>query len=160
MTEAVPVTLHRLPVHLHRQSAEHIDGLVREFQLIGNDPESTPARMLSVGRRLSRRSNAVMGMISRVVAEAAERGESHVDLHFTVPVEAAGTCRSVDELLDEADQFCREGGLLTLATPRPALEYRRWFLGEFCRQIEGEDPLPWPESPQAVALRAGMAHGD
>ena len=30
-------------------------------------------------------------------------------------------------------------------TPPEALEYRRWFLGEFTRQCRGDAPTPWPE---------------
>ena len=49
-----------------------------------------------------------------------------------------------DALLDEADDYCRAGEtLLTLATPAPALAFRRWFLGEFVRQAAGEPPRPW-----------------
>jgi hypothetical protein len=48
-------------------------------------------------------------------------------------------------MLDEADEFCRQGKhLLTLATPPDLRRYRQWFLGEFVAQIGGRPPTPWP----------------
>ena len=50
--------------------------------------------------------------------------------------------------LAEADEFCRRGELLTLATPPEYVAFREWFLGEIVRQLEGKPPTPWrqPES--------------
>ncbi len=48
--------------------------------------------------------------------------------------------------MDEADDYCRAGQhLLTLVTPPEALAFRRWYLGEFVRQIAGEQPRPWTD---------------
>jgi hypothetical protein len=82
------------------------------------------------------------------VQAAAERGESVADLVFVVPAEAAEASRELDRILDEVDDFCRDGErLLTLATPDELVGFRRWLLGEFGRQIEeGLDPIPWSDS--------------
>ncbi|MEP6696234.1 MAG: hypothetical protein ABJA34_05055 [Pseudonocardiales bacterium] len=48
-------------------------------------------------------------------------------------------------LIDEADNYCRQGGtLLTLATPPEVKVLRHWYLGEFLRQGSGSPPIPWP----------------
>jgi hypothetical protein len=141
-----------LPVSLHLQAAEHIDGLVREFRWLAAGPSDTPVRILELGAKLRRRSSAVMDPLTAIINDRHRAGEDAVDLSFPVPVEAAEVCANVMRLLDEADAHCVAGGLLTLATPEPAVAYRRWFLGEFIRQIEGQPATPWPASPQAAAL--------
>ena len=42
--------------------------------------------------------------------------------------------------LAEADEFCRRGELLTLATPPEYVAFREWFLGEIVRQLDGQPP--------------------
>jgi hypothetical protein len=49
-------------------------------------------------------------------------------------------------MLDEVDEFCRQGKhLLTLATPPELVAYRRWYLGEFIAQLAGRPATPWPD---------------
>jgi hypothetical protein len=47
------------------------------------------------------------------------------------------------ELLEAADAFCREQRLLTLEPTAQQRELRTWYLGEFTRQVAGEEPTPW-----------------
>jgi hypothetical protein len=148
----VRVELLALPVQLHRATTEHLDGLVRELQLLAVDPTDTPTRLVTLGRRLRRQSQPVMGIITTEANDAAARGEDAVDLAHDVPTEASELCRTVGDLLDEAERYCRDGGLLTLAAAPAMSAYRSWFLGEFVRQVDGGDPVPWPRSPAAVAL--------
>jgi hypothetical protein len=47
-------------------------------------------------------------------------------------------------MLDDADEYCREGRhLLTLATPPDLLAYRRWYLQQFVDQARGRPATPW-----------------
>jgi hypothetical protein len=46
-------------------------------------------------------------------------------------------------MLNRADDYCRQGALLTLATPDDLVAFRRWYLGEFRAQINGARPTPW-----------------
>jgi hypothetical protein len=50
----------------------------------------------------------------------------------------------VEQLLDEADAFCRDGTLLTLEPSPDVVAFRRWYIGELARQVAGEAPEPWP----------------
>ena len=50
------------------------------------------------------------------------------------------------ELLDLADEFCREERLLSLARSAEQRKFQVWFLGEFVRQADGEPPLSWLEA--------------
>ena len=69
-----------------------------------------------------------------------------MDLIYHVPVEVRQAAIDLGVLLDEADDFCRQGDeLLTLATPPRAVAFRRWFLEEFVRQIDGQPPVSWED---------------
>ncbi|CAN5191697.1 hypothetical protein BH24ACT1_BH24ACT1_03630 [soil metagenome] len=69
-----------------------------------------------------------------------------MDVEYRVPPEAKEAAVALGALLDEADEFCRNGiHLLTLATPPGPYALRRWYLSEFIAQIDGADPTPWDE---------------
>ncbi len=48
-------------------------------------------------------------------------------------------------MLTAADEYCREGALLTCAPPPSAVRFREWYLNEFVVQIDGHPPTPWGE---------------
>lgn len=68
-------------------------------------------------------------------------------------MEAAEGAARLESLLDEADEFCRAGDLLTLAATGEGVAFRRWFLHEFVRQIDGRPPRAWS------SVREGAADG-
>jgi hypothetical protein len=145
----VEVRLLALPLAAYKRAAEHNDELLREFALIkGSEPEPrspVPARLLALIDELTARYRPFTATPSAARDEAMARGEAQVDLVYRVPPDAKQACLQLGTLLDEADEFCRAGeGLLTLATPPDALAFRRWFLGEFVRQIDGTPPTPFP----------------
>lgn len=55
--------------------------------------------------------------------EALAAGLDAVDLTYQVPPEAAAAVVALGRMLDEADDFCRNGDLLTLATPPETLAF-------------------------------------
>ena len=77
------------------------------------------------------------------------------DLSVRMPREAATTLRRFVDLLDVADEFCRQERLLSLARSDEQREFQRWFLGEYVRQAAGAEPTAWvePEAEPSV-LRA------
>lgn len=147
----VTVRLLNLPLDLHVRSAEHSADLQREFVLIHErmqatgEPPSVPHRFVELVDTLSARY-ADLGREQEEELEAAvARGERSIDLTFRVPAHTADAVGTIGELLDDADEYCRQGRhLLTLATPPDLIAYRRWYLDEFARQIAGEPPRPWP----------------
>lgn len=77
------------------------------------------------------------------------------DLSVRMPREAATTLRRFVDLLDVADEFCRQERLLSLARSDEQREFQRWFLGEYIRQAAGALPQPWVEPDRLPAdLRA------
>jgi hypothetical protein len=50
----------------------------------------------------------------------------------------------ITELLDAADEFCRSGDLLTLASSPEVVAWRHWWRNQVVRQVrEDADPEPW-----------------
>lgn len=148
--ELVVVRLERLPLELMQEASEHQDELRREFALIQQssslDEASVPLRLLRLVDELGVLFAAFSEGPRSTVAAALERGDDVIDLEYRIPPHAREACIHLGELLDDADEFCRNGEhLVTLATEAGPLALRRWFLGEFVAQIDGADPTPWDE---------------
>lgn len=142
--ELVRVRVLGLPVDVYRRAAEHSDELLREFALIREATgDHVPARLLAVMAELNERFGTFTEGPAAAVEDAVARGDSTIDIDYRVPSDAREAAIGLGELLDEADDFCRGGDLLTLATDAESLAFRRWFLEEFVLQIEGQPPRPW-----------------
>lgn len=148
--ELVEVRLLDLPTALWAEAQEHTDGLLREFAHIAHgeadDPGSTPRRLVGLVDTLRARYGRFAAAPRREIAEAQSRGIPSVDVTYRVPAGLAETIDTFEALLDEADEFCRAGALLTLTAPPQVVRYRRWLLGEFRRQSAGEPPTPWADA--------------
>jgi hypothetical protein len=148
-SELVRVRIVGLPVAVWQRASEHGDELMREFALIAagadEDPAWVPARLTTLVDELRSRFSGFTLRQEAELAEAVARGETTVDLEYTVPRDVVPAVTHLGDLLDEADEFCRGDDLLTLATPPEALAFRRWFLDEFVRQAGGQPPRPWSD---------------
>jgi hypothetical protein len=166
--ELVTVRLLRFPLAVHARAQRHMDELLREFALVAagrqrqrdvpEDHRQTPERLLTLVDELTRdfSSFTSAAVADREAAFAA--GQEEMDLVYRVPPAAALAAQRLDQLLDEADDYCRRGSyLLTLAAPEEIVRLRRWFLEEFGRQLVGEAPLPWPEYAASYDVAAGGA---
>ncbi len=60
-----------------------------------------------------------------------------------MPAETPDLVASVQDLLVEVDDYCRNGDLLTLAAPADVTALRDWTMSELLRQFAGEPPTPW-----------------
>ncbi len=148
MLELVEVRVLGLPVDVYLRAAEHNDELMREFALVtgqdSGDEAAVPVRLLALVDELRSRFSGFTTQPEAELRDAAARGDPTIDLIYLVPPDVARGAAELDRLLDEADEFCQAGDLLTLAAPPEARAFRRWLLGEFVRQAGGEAPAPWP----------------
>ena len=148
-TELLEVHVQRVPVALWAASQEHFAELMREFTLIAasettDSPHPVPQRLLDLVEQLTSSYSGFTTEQERALAEAAEAGVESVDLVFRVPLSAAQAAETLEQMLTEADEFCRSGDhLLTLATPPECVRYRRWYLEQFVNQAAGLPPQPW-----------------
>lgn len=158
MSSAQPlfdVHLVQIPTAVHQRSTEHLEGLAREFALIhGTDRErsSVPSRLRDLVESLHGQFEGLGDAENATLREAATSGVPEIDLTYQVPAAWADACVIILRLLDETDEYCRSGALLTLATPPEAVAYRRWVFGEFIRQVAGEEPQSWPAYLEANPL--------
>jgi anti-sigma regulatory factor (Ser/Thr protein kinase) len=125
----------------------HNDALFRELQLIrigrragGADAATMPPRLARLidelegefrGRRDSQRD---------MVAAAQARGEPTVDMESNVSAAVLPAARTYVGLLEEADEFCRTGALLTPPPSDRVRRLRRWFVEEMAAQFGGAAP--------------------
>ena len=156
MSELVTVRILGLPLDVMQHSAEHSDELLREFALIREEgSDHVPARLLALIEELRGRFGSFSEGPRQAMQDALDRGEETIDLLYEVPATVAGAARQLGDLLDEADDFCRGGDLLTLATQPDGVAFRRWYLEEFQRQIAGRPPRPWSAVGGEVMKDAG-----
>jgi hypothetical protein len=69
-----------------------------------------------------------------------------VTLVYRVPPEIRDAVIALAGMLAEADEYCRQGDLLTLAPPPEAVRFRDWYLSEFVRQCDGLPAKPWADA--------------
>ena len=148
----VTVRLLGLPVAVHARSQEHSDELMREFtylraQSIDAEAPTVPGKLLDLVDELTGRYSGFTAGSQAELDDAIAAGRESIDLEYRVPADVGPACVHLGELLDAADDYCRDGDvLLTLATPDEIVAYRRWYLDEFVRQAAGEPPRPWSAS--------------
>lgn len=148
--ELLEIRIVGLPLGVYREAAEHHDELRREFAFIKerqSDSTDVPHRLLTLIDELNARYGSfTAGPSTQLHAALTEGLEGTIDLVYRVPPQVRDGVAEFDRLLDEADRYCAAGDeLLTLAAPPRALAFRRWFLGEFVRQVDGAPPTPWSE---------------
>jgi hypothetical protein len=136
-----------LPLALYRRSSEYHDELMREFALLVESQRAAigdaPAELVRVSEALRARFSGFTSEPNRVLEHALLSGAESVDLTYRVPREARDAAVQLAALFDAADDFCRQGNLLTLAAPGDVRAFRTWFLQEFVAQIDGSPPTPW-----------------
>jgi hypothetical protein len=145
----VEVVFLDLPVEEYRRSQQHHAALLREFALIDADEEHSrdevPTRVTALvhelGTRFGRFSVEPEERLRRAVAEGAQR----IDITFRVPPSARQASLDLRTMLDEADEWCRRGALMTLATPDDVVAFRSRYLDEFVHQLDGGRPRPFDE---------------
>lgn len=147
--ELVTVRIIGLPLQVHARAQEHAAGLQREFQLIveqsREDEEHVPARLLQLSRTLSQRYSGFTDEQEDRIQAGIDAGEAALgELVFVLPAHVDEAARAIAAILDQADEYCRAGDLLTLATPPDLVVYRNWYLDNFITQINGAPPTPWP----------------
>lgn len=146
------VHLLELPVPLAAGAQQWFEELLREFSLIhasaaDHARSEVPSRLTEMVDSLVTRYAGVNDNARERLEAAIDRGDRVIADHvLEIPREAAAASRALGAMLDEADEFCRQGRhLLTLAEPRAVQAYRRWYLEEVVAQVGGAAPVPWTE---------------
>lgn len=149
------VRLIGVPLRVRARASEHEQDLLRELALVrlsadADGLSSAPSRLLDIADELRLNYGSAGAQATAEMEAAFDRGESSADVVYTIPRAVQPVLRRAARTLQEAEEFCRQGQyLLTLASPPDVVAYRAWVFDEFDRQIDGEHPVPWPDSPYA-----------
>ena len=137
-----------VPVDGYLELQAHNDALFRELELVsieleGDDGARVAAPLADLVDQLYRRFRGARDSYRDAVAAAQARGEPTVDLETTAPPAAASGVRGYLALLEQADELCRTGILLT-PEPSPQVKaLRRWFVDQMAAQLlHGATPTP------------------
>ncbi len=148
--QLLTVRLIGLPIALFLRAREHHDELIREFTLMAIRSNGTPANGVALPPRLrelvdilGRRFGASTSRADMERDAAIERGDQTVDLTYQVPANMADDLTMLTQLMDDADDFCRNETLLTLPRDPSIVAFGHWYNNEFLRQINGLPPTPW-----------------
>ncbi|MBB6628443.1 ATP-binding protein [Nocardioides sp. KIGAM211] len=143
----VEIELHGVPLRSFFGFQMHYRELRREVRLLAlaHEEKYPLAKTLSdhfgaLDRQLSE------GIGAYQIDEAIRSRRNTTDLRVAIAADGASTVGRFLELLDLADDFCREQRLLSLARSPEQRLFQRWFLGEFVRQERGEAPQAWHDS--------------
>jgi hypothetical protein len=117
------------------------------MQISEGDGDALPVRLTELVADVQLTYGAFSARADAELDAAAARGDAVASrIVYTVPRHVGPYARHLIEILEEADEFCRQGSyLLALASPADIHAYRIWALREFERQIAGEPPISWPE---------------
>ncbi len=155
--DRVRVTIRDVPLDLYVGFQQHFRELRREVRLLALAHESAYplAKSLSdLFGTLERQLRDGIGV--EQIDDALDQELESTDLVVHMPRATAATLVRFVELLDLADEFCREERLLSLARTPEQRRFQAWFLTEFVRQANGEPPLSWLEARSNG--RANVAH--
>lgn len=147
----VQAHLLELPVPLAARAQEHFQELLREFTLIATDTasdgEHAPARLLQLVDVITRQFGGMNTAAEDRLEDAISSGRPVIDDHvLEVPPEAGPAAQALGAMIDEAEEYCRQGQhLLTLAAPPELVAYRHWYLQQVIDQLAGKPPVPWPQ---------------
>ncbi len=145
--DLVRVELHNLPLAVLVASREHHEELMREFRLMalsGTVPDAAaPARLLELVQVLGVQYAGTSERPSAEIDAALDRGDDVIDLVYDVPASVAVAATALDDLMREADEFCRAEKLLTLARSPLMVDFAAWYLRCFVDQVAGGPPEPW-----------------
>lgn len=150
--ELVEIRYLEMPLSLRELSNRHGAELLREMTLIvggrdsGTTSRAVPERLLQIATELDSVYGPFVSGTDELVESATDLGEETLpEVVYRVPPSIAGFVQHISDVLDEVEDYCRQGkDLLTLTSPADVVAYRTWALEEVVRQVAGEQPTPWP----------------
>jgi anti-sigma regulatory factor (Ser/Thr protein kinase) len=129
-----------VPVDGYLELQAHNDALFRELELVSieleaGDDTDRASPLADLVDQLYRRFRGQRDSYRDVVAAALARGERTVELETTASPDSVGPAWTYLELLEQADELCRAGVLLTPEPPAHVKALRRWFVEQMAAQL-------------------------
>lgn len=147
-SDLLHVKIMAVPVDLWHRARVWFEGLLREFDILVAETDDTAPRELVEFVATSReRFGRFTHDSNAVLEEAFQRGEASVDVELSLPPAAASIARQLWHLIEQVQEYCRRGDLLTLTPDEEVRAYVEWYLHELADQLEGAEPTPWRAQP-------------
>jgi hypothetical protein len=136
-----------VPVRLYAAARQHHDDLLQELSMLAVATEQSgnelPPAVSELVDALGRHYGTPADRPDEPIDAALARGDCTIDLSYQVPAHVLSGAARLDALLARADDLCRAGTLLAMPRSEVLLRFSHWYLGEFRRQIDGQEPEPW-----------------
>jgi anti-sigma regulatory factor (Ser/Thr protein kinase) len=129
-----------VPLDGYLELQAHNDALFRELELVSIELEAAhdadqASPLADLVDQLYRRFRGQRDSYRDVVAAAKDRGEATVELETTASPDSVGPAWTYLGLLEQADELCRSGVLLTPEPPAHVKALRRWFVEQMAAQL-------------------------
>ena len=142
------VVLVDFPLRVAGRAYRHREALLREFAIIafgGGEQADVPKRLVEIATILDEQYAGLNQEADEALDAAASLDVEYLDIELAVPPRVKSDTLDLAPLLLEADEYCRTGGLLTLAPTDEMRTFWLWFLSEFVRQADGKASRSWRE---------------
>ena len=134
--EQVRVVLTDLDTALVARAEAHVEGLLRELSMLGDDVSDDTARVARSVLQAAAGMDAVRADLKHQLAVAVSAGTPLVDLTLTIQRDDAELVRDFSHAVDEADRLSRAGRLLTTPAPAELSEARQSYLRRLLAQLQ------------------------
>ncbi|MCW2549697.1 MAG: hypothetical protein JWN96_4157 [Mycobacterium sp.] len=142
-----------VPIDLFLTTRQHHDELIREFAVMGlghgDEDVAQPADLRLLIQELGVTYARADTRTDREIEVAAAAGLESTDLLYRVPASVVVGSDRLDSMMVRADEFCRQGLMLTMPRSPEMVEFADWWLQELRRQVAGHPPTPWSPRPRA-----------
>jgi len=138
------------PLRLWAEQEEYTQDLLREFQLLlmgeqsGQLSEAAPGQLIMLANLFQTRFGPLLQSISEQRQAAYDQGLDRMDSQIPLIEGTPQLLEQARQVLQAADDFCRQGDLLLLPRPAHLLALSEWVQVQLVGQYEGAEPTPWP----------------
>ena len=134
--EQVRVVLTDLDTALVARAEAHVEALLRELSMLGDDVNDDTARVARTVLQAAAGMDAVRADLKHQLAVAVSAGAPLVDLTLTIQRDDAELVRDFSHAVDEADRLSRAGRLLTTPAPAELSDARQSYLRRLLAQLQ------------------------
>jgi hypothetical protein len=136
------------PLRLWAEQQEHVDSVMREFQLLvvgeRSGVSSAPRMLVELADMFTSRFGDLLQAINEERQAALEAGLDRLDSQIPLVEGAPALLEQVREVLAAVDAYCASGDLLVLPRSPGLVALGDWTRRELLAQYEGAEPTPWP----------------
>lgn len=150
--QAVAVRLLGLDVPLSTALGRQYADLRRELRLLAVAHQDAYPLAANLSAMFTSYERQLPRDVQFAVKRARRAGSATIDLNVSVEPEAAPILTTMLEMFDLADAFCKAERLLSIQRTPEQRAFHVWYLNEYIRQIDGEEPISFRKSDSARSL--------